>query len=300
MKTYLCFDASNVIQRTFMAGWTASGNKEETIGLALHSAIVTINKYFNKFNPDKVFCVFDRPNWRKIYTQSELCLSQQIYKGNRRKNFTPTEQLRYEEFIEHIGLFESILKEHTSIVTMSCNHLEADDILAGIAEQYQDDRVIIISADKDFMQLLKFENLLLIDPMTDRPRVCDDIEWFMFLKCIRGDRGDWVRSAFPRVRETRVRNAFNDELERLNLMNEEWTDQNKNTNTVGDLFEENKLLMDLFSQPQYVKDLIHSTINDAVNDPGKYNHFRFVKFCNKHKLINIRNRITEYAKMLSS
>lgn len=300
MKTYLCFDASNILQRTFYAGWQMNGDKSKLANLALHSSITTLNKYYNKYQPDKVIMAFDRPNWRKDYTKSELCLSGRLYKGNRRKNFTPTEQMRYEEFMEHIARFEEILREYTSIVVLAREKLEADDLLAGMAEQYQDDRVVVVSADKDLIQLLKFPNTELIDPATDKPRDCDDVDYFMFLKCIRGDRGDNVRSAFPRVKETRIRTAFADENERLNLMHEEWTDENKITNKVGDLFEENELLMDLYKQPPIVRDMIVKEIERGFEEQGKYNHFHFMKFCNRHELINIRQKIGDYVKMLSS
>lgn len=300
MKTYLCFDASNVLQRTFYAGWQANGDKKQLASLALHSALMTLNKYFNKYKPNKVVCAFDRPNWRKEYTKSDLCLSGQLYKGNRRQGMTPTERMRYEEFMEHIARFEEILREHTSMVVLARDMLEADDLLAGMAERFQDDRVIVISADKDLIQLLRFPNTLLIDPTTDKPRECEDIEWFMFLKCIRGDRGDNVRSAFPRVKETRIRAAFQDEVERLNLMHEQWTDERQVVNTVGDLYKENRLLMDLYAQPQPVKDMIATTIEQGFEQCGKYSHFHFLKFCNKHDLIKIREKIGDYAKMLST
>ena len=300
MKTILAFDASNVLYRTFYAGWKMTDDKHTMSSMAIHSTLLTLNKYFNKYQPNKVICAFDRPNWRKDYTASELCLSGKLYKGNRRQSMTPTEQMCYQEYTQHIERFEQILTEYSSIVVMSRNMLEADDILAGVAQHYNDDRVIVVSADRDLTQLLRFKNTKLIDPATGNPLLCDDVDWYLFLKCVRGDRGDNVASAYPRVKETRIRKAFEDEFERLNLMNELWTNEDKKEFRVGDLFEENALLMDLYGQPDIVKSMIKKTIVESEQNVGKYSHFHFLKFCNKHDLVKIRDNAGDFVKMLSS
>lgn len=303
MKTYLVLDMSNLLHRTFFAGYNMTKSTDSTAaGLALHSAFQTLNKYFTKYNPTKTICVFDRPNWRKEYTKSDLCLSGKLYKGTRRQDMTPNEEKRYQEFMKHIEEFETIVREHTSMVCMAADMLEADDLMAGFADMYQHDRVIVISADKDLIQLLKYPNVSLIDPITDKQRSCDDVDWFMFLKCIRGDRGDNVASAYPKVREVAVRKAYDDEFERLALMDKTFTTIKNETKVefrVGDLFKENQLLMDLYKQPTPVKKLMERTIVQSMKSPGKYSHFHFIKFCGKHDLKRISENVDRYVKMLS-
>lgn len=294
MKTHLLFDASNILQRTFFASWQMNGNREDVINLALHNAITTLNKYFNKFQPNNVICVFDRPNWRKVYTKSDLCISKQIYKGTRRQNMTPVEQMRYEEFLDHIAQFETFIKNYTYFISLAKEMLEADDIIAGYCEVYSEDRVIIISADKDLIQTMKFPNVVLIDPATDKVRECDDVNWFMFLKCFRGDRGDNVANAFPKVRETKLRIAYEDEFAFNNILNETWTNHLGTLMRVGDLYEENRLLMDLYNQPANIKKLIYECIDDGFKNRGKYDHMHFCKFCGKHNLVKMRERATDY------
>lgn len=300
MKTHLIIDASNILQRTFFAAWQLdTSDKANTGSLAIHNAITTLNKYFKKFQPNNVICVFDRPNWRKDYTRSDLCLSKKEYKGNRRLNLTPQELMRYQEFLEHITQFEQVIKDHTSIIAMSKERLEADDIIAGLAERFKDDRVIIISADKDLIQTLRFPDTYLIDPATDKLRECDDLDYFIFFKCIRGDRGDNVASAFPRVRETRIQAAYQNDFEYNNLMNETWTNENGIEHRVGDLYEENKLLMDLYNQPGIVKRLIGESIDEGFETRGTFSYFHFVKFCNRHNLIKLRDQVSEFTPLLA-
>lgn len=299
MRTFLVIDGTNLLHRVFFANWKT---QEESItsGLALHSAFVTFNKYYQKYQPTNMFVCFDRSNWRKEYTKSEKAITTAIYKGNRYTDLTPSETLRIQEFHKHIEDFETILRENTSIKVLSADKLEADDLVAGMTQQFPNDRIIIISTDKDFIQLLRTPNIMLIDPDSGKPRECEDPDWFIFEKCFRGDRGDNVRSAYPRVRSTRLEKAYTDEFERLTIMNETWVDPLGNTVKVGDLFQENKLLMDLTCQPSEIRQLITDTINNELGRNNPFSYFHFRKFCSRHDLKKISERCSDYAKMLSN
>ena len=49
---YLVFDISNLLYRTFFV--QRQENDETLAGIAAHSALVTLNKYFKKYKPDRV------------------------------------------------------------------------------------------------------------------------------------------------------------------------------------------------------------------------------------------------------
>jgi len=254
---------------------------------------------------------FDRSSWRKAYTLDELCISGKPYKGNRRQNMTPAEKEMLAKFVKHLNDFEDMMTKQTSVVCLAADGLEADDLVAGIVELYPDDEVIIVSADKDFVQLLRGENVKLIDPASGKDRrellneeYGGDVDYFMFEKCIRGDTGDNVQSAFPGVRKTRIKKAYNDSFERVNLMNETWSIGAKGTDDlkeyiVKELYEENQLLMDLTEQPDPIKDRIRLTIKTAFENPGEYSHFHFLKFLGKYELKNISKSIDNFVRMLS-
>ena len=304
-ETILMFDISNLLHRTFYANKTM--DDQTAAGLAHHQALTTLNKYFKIYKPSKVIMTYDRSNWRKTYTKSTECLSGKLYKGNRRKDLTPGEKARYEKFCEHLAEFEELMRVHTSIVCLAKDKLEADDLMAGVVQRYADTgeqvEVVIVSQDKDLMQLLRYDFVRLVDPATGKERDLSeydmDADLFMFIKCIRGDSGDNVGSAFPRVRLTRIMKAYTDPYEHEKLMNEEWTNQEGVKFVVKDLFEENKLLMDLNYQPSYVRQLMDDTIEEGFNEPGQYSHFHFLRFCGKYELKNISNFIDRYRDMLS-
>ena len=158
MTHYLLLDISNLLYRNFYA------NKSEddiTIaGLAQHQALLTLNKYYKEYSPDKIIMCFDRPTWRKEYTKSNKCISEKIYKGNRRKDMTEKEEKKYKLFLEHLTNFEALIKEYTSIVCLAMKNLEADDLVAGFCQGYsKNNKITIISTDKDFIQLLGLTNV---------------------------------------------------------------------------------------------------------------------------------------------
>lgn len=306
----LVFDISNMLYRTFFANKQIDA--ETGTGLACHTALTTLNKYYRQFKPHKVVMAFDRTSWRKAYTaDTELCISGKPYKGNRRQNMTPSEKEKFGRFVAHLNEFEDLMAEHTSVICLRGEALEADDLVAGVVDLFPEDDITIVSADKDLMQLLRRDNVALIDPAKgeDRRKLLNaeyngDVDYFMFEKCIRGDTGDNVQSAFPGVRKTRIKKAYTDPYERVNLMNETWSigvpgDDDYKEFVVKDLYNENKLLMDLQEQPDVIRDRIKETVLSSFEDPGTYSHFHFLKFLGKYELKKVADSLNNFVPMLS-
>ena len=131
-----------------------------------------------------------------------------------------------------------------------------------------------------------------------------DVDYFMFETCIRGDAGDNVQSAFPGVRKTRIKKAYVDAFEKVNLMNETWSMGEPGTDEfvehrVKDLFMENQLLMDLNEQPGIIRDKMKLIIETTLENPGSYSHFHFLKFLGKYQLKKIAEQIDNFVPMLS-
>lgn len=322
--TMLIFDATNMIHRTFFAqegartkkkagsNFTAAGLNADgdsvsadvqLAGLAHYMALATLNKYFTRYNADVVALAFDRSNWRKQYTKSDQCVSGAVYKGTRRQNMSDAQQDAFQRFCDHITEFEDMARDHTGMVVLSGDLLEADDLIAGTVERYVSEyNIIIVSADQDLLQLLRYDNVTLIDPASGNPRSLSeynmDADWFLFQKCIRGDTGDNVKSAFPKVRMTRIEKAYTDAFEYDKLMKEEWTNADGRRMVVGQLYRENRLLMDLSQQPQDIRDRMFAVIEEAFANPGKYNHFSFIRYCGKFGLRKVVDSLHVYQRLL--
>jgi hypothetical protein len=303
---YLVLDISNLLHRTFFA---QTGEDDTTLaGLACHMALTTLNKYYKKFRPRKrVVMCFDRSSWRKEYTAKHDFLKP--YKGNRRKDMTPAQKAKYERFVNHLGEFESLIINHTKVATLFGDRLEADDLIAGFVQQEPNDNIVIITADSDMAQLLKYDNVELISPITDKRQATldkydGDPEYYLFVKCIRGDISDNVASAFPRVRETKIRAAYDSVLEDgyhyTNFMSETWTDQNSRTFTVGEMFKHNQVLIDLECQPDDIKQAVTTVIAEELSRKKQFSYFHILKFIGKYKLEKLAENIETFIPMLST
>lgn len=275
------------------------GSTEDKADLALHSCLITMNKWFKQINPDQVAVVFEgSKNWRKEYTKSPKCVSKILYKGNRVKD------PEMDHLFKVLDDFKKLASEHTSIIVLQNDLLEGDDLIAAYVQEFSGDEITILSGDKDFKQLLKHENLTLLNPDDGKPRTEEDPLFFMFEKCIRGDSGDNVISAFPNVRKTRLEKAFKDSYEYTNLMNEVKERYNpvleENVEyKVGDLFEENKILMDLEYQPEEIRKVMKETIKEQTNCYGKFNNFAFMKFLGQHELNKISERPEQFYELFT-
>ena len=314
----MVIDTANILFRVAAAHGRYNAkdlNPQDSAGLAMHTALRTLNKLFKQHKPDQIAVTFEgRNNWRKEYTKSAKCLSGKVYKANRVKD--PS----MEPFFELIKSFEELARQHTTLICLSNDNLEGDDLFAAYVAKYTalGDEVIGVSGDKDFIQLYKHPNFTLINPDKGKARtvqeVCgDDIsdaEYFMFEKAIRGDKGDNVFSAYPRVRHDKIKKAYSDEYFRTNFMNETWEvkdsenlDEDGNpksvTYRVGDLFEENMLLMNLEGQPEYIKTIITETLEHELKNHGKFSLFYFTKFCAKFGLKQIAEDATSFAQMFN-
>jgi len=300
-KHYLLFDISNIARMA----WHVHNKEDDDVvaGMAVDVTLKMLNKYYNKFLPDEMLIVYDRPNWRVDYTKSPKCVSGKLYKGDRELKLTQSERARLDIFRETLKDFEILMREHTSTICLAADGCEADDLIAGFCQMYGDDiDITIISADKDYVQLLTNKNIKLLNPLTQKYRTLeewdDSIEWNLFVKCIRGGE-DNIQSAYPRVFLKKLKVAFTDPYEMTNIMKHTWEHPSGKTYLVEDLFKENQHLMDLTKQPDHIKRVMTEAIEHCLNDRSRFSLFKFVKWCGNHDLKGIIKNIAKFQDMLS-
>lgn len=310
MKRRMIVDTANILFRVAAANSKYnSGTAEDIAGLAMHTSLMTLRSHYNRVRPDQVALTFEGANnWRKTYTRSDECVSKRLYKGNRVKDDSMI------PFFELIKAFEQLAREHTSLVCLSNPICEGDDLFGAYVEKYtgEGDEVIGLSGDKDFVQLLKHPNFKLLNPdklgaerNMNKDGTPIDAGYFMFEKAFRGDAGDNVMPAYPRVRSTRLKKAYDDEYELTNIMNETWefcepATGFRRTFRVGDLYEENHVLMNLERQPDWVRMEMASTLNHEAVNHGQFSLFHFQKFCGKYGLKKISEDVTNFIPLFSN
>lgn len=306
IKKTLIYDISNILFRCAAVQKNNKYNKDlntdDLVGLSMHTALLSIYKWYSKFRPDFVVFAFEGGNlWRKQYTMQNG--TRMPYKGNR------VVDPEMKHYYEMLSSFKEVISQHTSICCLTVPTMEADDVIASYCQQYarDDHQIHIISGDRDFTQLLKIRNVHLVNPDTGKLRnqpgdkdYQQDLDYWLFLKCIRGDMGDYVPSAFPRVRETRIKKAWEDQFERANLMNEKWKDEKGVEHVVQHLYEHNVKLLSLFDQPEPHKTLLHESVKQQVNNIGTYSHFHFLRFLSKFELQRVAEEAIKFTDLFAN
>lgn len=203
---------------------------DSMIGMALHLILNSMKKEYKKWGGTHTVFYCEGRSWRKdIYPG---------YKAQRKVAFaqqTPKEQEDHKILVEAFDDFVQYLDEKTNITVLHNPGAEADDMISIFIESHPNDQHVLISSDSDFIQLLRYPNVMLYDPVKDiqikRDGIYDDdgnrlefkldgkakikvgkknpdfvcdpkwYEYALFLKCIRGDTTDNIFSAYPGVRE---------------------------------------------------------------------------------------------------
>jgi hypothetical protein len=141
----------------------------------------------------------------------------------------------------------------------------------------------------------------------------------LFIKCVRGDVGDGIFSAYPGVRyegsskKTGIREAWEDRnaggFHWNNFMLSRWDkaigrDEKGETITenvrVMSEYAFNQTLIDLTAQPEKVKELMDTVIVQAVQkEPVGNVGINFMKFCAKNDLTNLNRDANDHAAYLN-
>lgn len=229
--------------------------KNLLIGAVIGMVITTSKRY----SVDGILVAGDSKNvWRKdLYND---------YKGQRK-------QLRdeyHEVVLEAIQDLKIFFNEYTNVPYIDVARSEADDIIA-VACQKNKHGNVIISSDKDFIQLLDGKTKL-FSPTNNGERTSDNVGLDLFIKCIRGDIGDNIKSAYPRVRTKVLEKAFEEPMDMINLMEHKL----KTGEKVKDLFELNQNLIDLTKQPSDIRESILQELSNI--NSNNYNHISVLKY----------------------
>ena len=322
---YLLVDGLNMFMRAKHVG--GKGTIDMKIGMAMHIMFNSINKCWREFDGNHIVLCLEGRSWRKdFYTP---------YKANRRVIMDQRSVREQEDDELYFEAYDDMVKffsEKTNCSVVQCEQAEADDMIATWIQQHPDDNHYIISTDSGFYQLLApnvtqyngttdqvvtlegFKDLktgeAVIDKKTKEPKKAIDPEFALFEKCVRGDSSDNVFSAYPGARlkgtknKTGIMEAFEDRhtggYNYNNFMLQRWVDHEETEHRVKDDFERNKILIDLTEQPDEIKELCLTRMNEGKQkDPVANIGIHFMKFCAKWDLQRMSDNAQNYSGMLN-
>lgn len=282
MKKNMLVDLSNVVWVT-RHGNLGKNPEEYAAELIFHRSLEKIITCAKKFKADGILIACDGSDgsWRKkIYPE---------YKANRDKE----RDIFFDEVKETMDRLYTFFNEATNIPAIKVDGAEADDIIA-VASRLTPHDSVIISTDKDFVQLIDHKTSL-YSFSQDIMRTTEDPDYELFLKCIRGDRGDNITSAYPRVRETKLKEAWENPLEMANLLE---TVRKEDGLKVADVYNRNRVLIDLNNIPDEIIEEIGSAIIEAASKPNKYNYVETVRYLAEMELKTLAADVNSYSSIL--
>jgi len=155
--------------------------------LVKHMILSTLLFYRRKFKDqygDLVICCDSKRSWRKDIFP--------FYKANRKSN-------RQKDDIDWNGIFEVInsltddLVKQFPYAVIQVDQAEADDIIGTLVKNYyRDQKIMIVSSDKDFLQLQKYFNVNQYSPTQKKLLQSKDPNGYLREHIMKGDRGDGV------------------------------------------------------------------------------------------------------------
>ena len=182
----ILLDYSQTVIGSFMAMGKGKPAVEED--LLRHTILNSIRMFRNQFFKDfgeMVICCDGKDNWRKkVFPE---------YKANRRKN-RENDPTDWKTLFELLHEMREDLTKYFPYKVMHVDSAEADDIIGVIISERQTKfhtPTLIVSSDKDFIQLQKYPEVKQWSPLQKKFIVGDPFE-SLYDKLIRGDTGDGV------------------------------------------------------------------------------------------------------------
>ena len=219
--------------------------------LVKHMILSTLLFYRRKFRDqygDLVICCDSKKSWRKDIFP--------FYKANRKST-------RAKDDIDWNGIFEVInsitqdLKSKFPYAVISVDQAEADDIIGVLAKNYyRDEKIMIVSSDKDFLQLQKYYSVEQYSPT--QKKLLQSNSPYQYLKehIMKGDRGDGIPN-FLSDDDTYVTDKRSKKILKTKL--EAWTNLDPTEFCNEKMmrgWKRNQQLVDLSHTPQDIKQKI--------------------------------------------
>jgi len=139
-------------------------NKSKTVdeSMVRHMILNSIRMYRTEHRNEygEVVLTWDsKHSWRRDYFPE--------YKASRRKGREES-NLDWDDIFTTLNKIRKEIKENFPYKYLEVFGAEADDIIGSLCEENRDEKIMIISGDKDFIQLQKYSNVTQWSPITKK------------------------------------------------------------------------------------------------------------------------------------
>lgn len=251
----LLLDLNQVLISNLMVQINSNPKMKIEEDLVRHIVLNSIRSYVKQFKSkygDVVICCDNKKYWRRDVFP--------FYKAHRKKDRDES-GFNWGLIFEVLNKIREELKQNFPYRVLDVEGAEADDIIAVLAARYSPhEDILIISGDKDYIQLQKYDNVKQYSPILKRFISTSDPSQFLKEHIIKGDRGDGIPN-FLSPDNTFALGERQKSLNKKKLV--EWLNQNPTDFCVTDEmkrgYSRNKMLVDFDSIPESIrKNIVHA------------------------------------------
>lgn len=253
-----------------------------------HMILNSLRSYRTKFKDEfgELVIACDNTNyWRKRIFP--------YYKANRKKNIENSE-LDWKNIFECLNKIRSELKEYFPYKVIDVESAEADDVIATLVSKFGSElntgeKILILSGDKDFIQLHTYSNVSQYDPTRKKWIKHDDPERFLHEHILKGDAGDGIPNVLSPdnvfVVGDRQRPLTAKKMEKIM-----GTDLDEMETTIARNFSRNASLIDLSFTPEEIREKVMDQFNSQTNRDRS----KLLNYFIANKLKNLTEHLGEF------
>jgi 5'-3' exonuclease len=258
--------------------------------LIRHMILNSIRMYNKKYRDEygqMVICADGMNTWRKEYYPQ--------YKQHRKKNRDNSGQ-DWNEIFRVLNLVREEIREYLPYKVMHMAGFEADDMIGALAIDTQEfgknEPVMIISSDKDFVQLQKYSNVKQFSPIQKKTVADSNPRKFLFEHICRGDKSDGIPNVLSGD------NVFVDEVRQSPMTQKKIDHWMENADKLQDVmtteeyrnFQRNKTLIDLHEIPS---DKVETIIDNYIKQKPAMK-MRVLNYLIKKRCNNLIESVEEF------
>ena len=275
----ILIDFTQTIIAGLMAQMKMNGG-EVSEDMLRHMIINSVRNYQKKYARDYgeiVLCTDAAHPWRRDYYP--------LYKAGRKKTREASD-LDWTMLFNTLQKVKEEIRDNFPYRYMYVENCEADDIIAVLTKQSKEP-VLIISGDKDFQQLHKYDDVTQWSPNLNRMVECNDPDLFLKEHILKGDKSDGIPNILSNddcfelgIRQTPLRKPILEKYLRITIEKDDKYYRN---------YLRNQTLIDLDFIPQDIEDRILEEFDKTEIVKGKV-----FDYLVSHRLNELLNHVEDF------
>ena len=250
-------DMNQISVASVMMHLHMSKNTVPEDSMVRHMILNSLRMYRTRFSSEfgeLVLCYDSKHYWRRDYFPN--------YKANRRKSRKESSN-DWDAIFECLNTIKDEIKTNMPYKFLEIYGAEADDIIATICSEYAEE-IMILSGDKDFIQLQRFPNVKQYSPITKKMVNGANPDGYLKEHVFKGDASDGIPNVLS------PDNTFTDGLRQKPLGKKRiatWVDHDFEDVAPNDEvkrnYQRNRKLIDLTYTPEELSEEILKTYRSS-------------------------------------